>query len=263
MNNLRKHGKAPFTIAVIHSGPGAGGEMAPVARELCSNCGILEPIQTADSVEGQVEELKSILDDNATLPVTLIGYSWGAWLSFILAARYPAIVKKLILVSAGPFTEKYTTQLQQTRLDRLTDKKKTEFNSAIKILDSNESQVMTNKAFKALGRLSSITDSYNPIDNQKDQSDTIITNAEIFKKVWPQAAKLRSTGKLLELAEKIKCPTIAIHGDYDPHPYQGVKEPLTEKIEDFKIILLKNCGHKPWIERDAKEEFYKILKDQL
>jgi len=32
MKNLRKYGKAPFSIAAIHGGPGAPGEMAPVAR---------------------------------------------------------------------------------------------------------------------------------------------------------------------------------------------------------------------------------------
>jgi hypothetical protein len=34
MKNLRKYGKAPFSLAVIHGGPGAPGEMATVAREL-------------------------------------------------------------------------------------------------------------------------------------------------------------------------------------------------------------------------------------
>lgn len=52
MENLRIYGQSPFTLAVIHGGPGAGGEMAPVARELASARGVLEPIQTATSLEG-------------------------------------------------------------------------------------------------------------------------------------------------------------------------------------------------------------------
>lgn len=47
MQNLWIWGKAPFTVAVIHGGPGAGGEMAPVARKLACDYGVLEPIQTA------------------------------------------------------------------------------------------------------------------------------------------------------------------------------------------------------------------------
>ncbi|NBD34478.1 MAG: alpha/beta hydrolase, partial [Chloroflexi bacterium] len=34
MNPLRTYGHPPFDVAVIHGGPGAGGEMAPVAHEL-------------------------------------------------------------------------------------------------------------------------------------------------------------------------------------------------------------------------------------
>jgi len=44
MQNFREYGKAPFKTAVIHGGPGGSGEMAPVARELSSTRGILEPL---------------------------------------------------------------------------------------------------------------------------------------------------------------------------------------------------------------------------
>ena len=78
MNGFRIHGKPPFSIAVVHGGPGAAGEMAAVASELRSRWGILEPFQSAGSLEGQVEELKKVLVEHADLPVTLLGYSWGA-----------------------------------------------------------------------------------------------------------------------------------------------------------------------------------------
>lgn len=77
MKNLRKYGNAPFNIAVIHGGPGVPGEMAPVARQLSTDWGILEPLQTAISLEGQVQELKSVLEENGSLPMTLVGHSWG------------------------------------------------------------------------------------------------------------------------------------------------------------------------------------------
>jgi len=51
MENVRKYGKAPFKVAVVHGGPGAAGEMAPVARELVFICGVLEPLQTASSLK--------------------------------------------------------------------------------------------------------------------------------------------------------------------------------------------------------------------
>ena len=107
MKNLRKYGKSPFSVVVVHGGPGAAGEMAPVAHKLKSGWGVLEPLQTEASLEGQIEELRTVLEENGDPPVTLVGFSWGAWLSFIFAANYPAFVKKLILVASGPFEEKY------------------------------------------------------------------------------------------------------------------------------------------------------------
>jgi pimeloyl-ACP methyl ester carboxylesterase len=93
MKNLRIYGIPPFNLAVIHGGPGAQGEMAPVARELSFLGGVLEPLQTAGTLEGQVREMKCVLELNGTLPITLIGFSWGAMLSFIFTARYPQPVK--------------------------------------------------------------------------------------------------------------------------------------------------------------------------
>jgi len=78
VRNPRRYGSAPFAVALIHGGPGAGGEMAEVAVELCSGRGILEPLQTARSLPAQVDELKELLEQSIQLPVTLIGFSWGA-----------------------------------------------------------------------------------------------------------------------------------------------------------------------------------------
>ena len=86
---------------------------------------------------------------------------------------------------------------------------------------------------------------------------------DVYRSVWSEAESLRSSGRLLELGKRIRCPVVAIHGDYDPHPYQGVKKPLEEILTDFHFILLENCGHTPWIERGARETFFDVLKKEL
>jgi pimeloyl-ACP methyl ester carboxylesterase len=259
MENLRKYGKAPFKVVVVHGGPGAAGEMAPVARGLVSVCSVLEPLQTATSLKGQVEELKTILQKNADLPVTLIGFSWGAWLSFIFAANYPGFVKKLILIGSGPFEEKYAAQIQETRLSRLS---KEEIKEVISLMAGLNNSATENKltAFARFGALFSKADAYDPI---LLESEVIVYQADIFQSVWKDAAELRRSGRLLKLTKHIKCPVLAIHGDYDPHPANGVDKPLSATLKSFRFIQLLNCGHRPWIERKAKEEFYKILISEV
>jgi pimeloyl-ACP methyl ester carboxylesterase len=86
---------------------------------------------------------------------------------------------------------------------------------------------------------------------------------DVFKGVWREAHELRSSGELLKLGTKVRCPVVAIHGDYDPHPFDGVKEPLSGVLKDFRFILLEKCGHRPWIEREAKERFYNLLNNEI
>jgi hypothetical protein len=47
------------------------------------------------------------------------------------------------------------------------------------------------------------------------------------------------------------------------HPAEGVFEPLSARIKSFRFHSIENCGHKPWIERQAKEKFYKVLRSEL
>ena len=258
MNKIRKYGNGPFAVAVIHGGPGAVGEMALVAKEISVYCSVLEPFQTATSLEGQVQELKSIIEEYGRSPITLVGYSWGAWLTFILAAQYSDLVKKLILVGSGPFEEKYTQNIMEIRLSRLNEQEKIETQGLLKELGNSTTE--NSNALERLGKLMSKTDSYDPLPGEKEDVEI---QQNIYQSVWPEANELRRNGKLLQLGRKIKCPVIAIHGDYDPHPAEGVREPLSRYIGDFKFILLENCGHKPWIERTAKDKFYEILKNQL
>jgi pimeloyl-ACP methyl ester carboxylesterase len=258
VKNLRKYGNEPFNVAVIHGGPGAPGEMAPVARELSSVRGVLEPLQTATTLEAQVQELKITLEKNGELPVTLIGFSWGAMLSFIFTAQYPSFVKKLVLIESGAYEEKYAVDIMKTRLSRLSEKEREEALYLTETLNDpaigNKNRLMTR-----LGELISKADSYDPLPHD---SEILECQYDIYQSVWAQARELRSSGKLLELGEKIKCPVVAIHGDYDPHLSEGIKEPLSRIIRDFRLIRLEKCGHRPWIERSARDKFYNILKKE-
>ena len=259
MATVRKWGVGPYPVAVIHGGPGAPGEVAPVARELSSVKGILEPFQTEKSLDGQVEELKKILEDGAAPPVTLIGFSYGAWLSLLCAARYPALVKKLVLVGSPPFEERYVADITKTRLSRLSLEERSE---ASALLEEMEKPGTDNKnsLLARLGALLSRADAYDPVPSD---NDIIGVQYDVFRGVWQEASRLRQDRSLIRLAGSIQCPVIAIHGDYDPHLAEGVRDPLAKVLPDFRFILLKKCGHRPWLERNASEAFFLALIHEI
>ncbi|MEI6513502.1 MAG: alpha/beta hydrolase [bacterium] len=257
--SVRQYGDAPFRVAVIHGGPGAPGMMAPLAKELAAVRGILEPLQRASSVEGQIEKLKAQLEAYAKFPVILIGHSWGAWLSYLIAAHYPELVSKLILVSSGPFEAEYTEGMTETRLSRLSPDEQAEARTIMSEL-SIPSTTNKDSLMARLGALFEKADTYDPLPLE---TVTVECQYEVHTKVWLEAARLRKSGVLLKLGERIQSPVIGIHGDYDPHPAVGVEKPLSAILSDFRFILLQRCGHEPWAERHARDRFFKILKQEI
>jgi pimeloyl-ACP methyl ester carboxylesterase len=233
--------------------------MADVARELSRDRGVLEPLQTAKTVDGQVLELRGILENHGRIPLNLVGHSWGAWLSFILAARNPGLVKKLILVGSGPFRETDARDIADTRLKRLDGESR---NEALGLMNRLQSQ-FEEKKDEVLARLATLfyrADSFDPMDYNHKQLNV---SYEIYRSVWPEASKMRAGGELLELGKQIRCPVLALHGDYDPHPAEGVEVPLKNLLNEFTMVRIGKCGHSPWMEKQARDAFYDILKKNL
>lgn len=259
MANPRIYGSPPYTLAVVHGGPGAAGSMAPVARELGAEWGVLEPLQTEASLDGQVAELRALLLAHARLPVTLVGSSWGAMLSLILAARHPELVARLILVGSGVYDARYAQGIEQTRLERLSEAERREID-ALLISLNGPAGAGRDDVLRRLGAIFARADSYDPLPHD---DELLEVRFDVFQQVWGEAEALRASGELLELARQVRCPVLAIHGSYDPHPAEGVRAPLAAAIADFRFVLLEECGHEPWYERRARARFFAILQDEL
>jgi pimeloyl-ACP methyl ester carboxylesterase len=190
--------------------------------------------------------------------MTLVGWSWGAWLSYIFAARHPSLTGKLILVGSGPFTAEYATATWRTRMGRLSLDEQGAACAALAQL----SDPVANKAgaLQELERLLSKADSYDPLTLE---TGVLEYQPATYQQVWVEAEAMRQTGRLLELAREIRCRVVAIHGDHDPHPAEGVQVPLSSVLQEFRFILLDRCGHTPWVERHAREQFFRALEEEL
>ncbi len=262
MKNVRFYGDKPYKAAVIHGGPGALGTVAAIARELSIDMGVIESLQTKDSISALLVELNEVIKDNSDKPITLIGHSWGAWLAFIYAAQYPEHVKKVILVGSGPFETKYVSNIADNRIKHLSDAEGEEFHELLRKLNT-DNEVDKNKLLKRLGELANKSDNYCAFEIDTEKKDSLFLNGEKYNVIWKEAASLRQTGELLNFAYNINCPVVAIHGEFDPHPVEGVKVPLQDKVKDFKFYILNKCGHSPWKEKFAYQEFYRILRNEI
>jgi pimeloyl-ACP methyl ester carboxylesterase len=203
--------------------------------------------------------LHDVIETNGENPLCLIGFSWGAWLSFMVAAHYPALVQKLILIGSGAFQEKYAANIVAERLTRLSEAERIEVLELTEKINKGGNADKDNLMLR-FGGLFAKADAYAPLPHDNEVYEF---SEEINRVVWAEAREMRVSGELLSLGKQITCPVVAIHGEYDPHLAEGVREPLARVLKDFKFILLEKCGHEPWIEKYARDQFYEILKNEL
>jgi pimeloyl-ACP methyl ester carboxylesterase len=261
MKNYRAYGHEPYKIVMVHGGPGALGDLGYVADKISSSFGVIEALQTKTTIAELIDEIIEIIDSQCSVPVTLVGHSWGAWLAYLMVAERSDLVSKLVLIGSGPFESDYAKQIESTRLARL-DKEQCRL---LEDLTREFYSKVTNDKDRLLAEIGSIienADTYSP-NNVDDGSYRIKIVGDMFSGVWNEAEKLRSSGVLLDLASKLNCEVLVIHGEYDPHPVAGVIEPLKNRVEDFESVILAKCGHSPWKESFAHDKFFRTLMDAI
>lgn len=259
---LRKYGKPPYTVAVIHGGPGAKGSLGMVARELGKYAGVLEPVQTRYTIKELLDELNEHIYDHVKTPLTLMGHSWGAWLAMLYATEHPEIVKNLVLVGCAPFEEKYVPQITENRQKRLTTQEQALFRFVLDgLADPHHSD--RHYLFAQLQELTEKTDNYALETPPEDEEYALPFDDLMYARLWPQAVALRANGELAARLSRLACPVHVIHGAEDPAPLAGVITPLSKHSVNHTRHILTRCGHSPFLEKHAKEYFYDMLLDIL
>jgi len=250
---VRLHGKAPYKTVCIHGGPGAIGSLKTCAEELSrlTESGVVEALQSQYSIAGLIEELYLQITEYCEEKPTLIGHSWGAWLAVLFAGKYPKICKNMILVSCPPLTDQYVKEISLRRLRNLSDEES-------KIFQRMIDRVATDEDIKKIPGILEKSDNYCLESREKLIADE--ADHEMYNRIWNEAAKLRTTGELLTAFKNIQSKLFLIQGSFDPHPVEGVVEPLEENGIPCQTYILEKCGHSPFMEKYAKEKFYDILQ---
>jgi pimeloyl-ACP methyl ester carboxylesterase len=234
--------------------------MAPVARELAKTRGVLEPLQSANSFTGQIEELRTQLTNHGNPPMTVIGSSWGAILALFLAARYPELVRKAVLIGSAVFDAENSARVKTQRLERLTQEKLARHDVILREL-TRSIGAEREKLFAEWADIFFEADVYDPLTRDLE---VLETQPDVNDKVWSDFKMLwDSPNYLVAEFSKINIPIIVIHGEYDPHPIEGIRPLLESCLQNVRFELLPLCGHYPWIERHARERFFEILMREV
>lgn len=249
---VRLYGEVPYKTVLVHGGPGAAGSLKGFAQELNerSHIGIVEAIQSRYSIAELIEELYDQIIGHCSGKVCLIGHSWGAWLAAFFAEKHPECIRHMILIGSAPLEDKYVPEISTRRFQNISEKDRVIFQ---RLIDNRA----TEEDMEKISDIVQKSDNYCPENREKHEADN--TDSEMYHKIWSEAAKLRTSGQLLKSFQNIKSKIYLIQGEADPHPAEGVTLPLQENHVPCEAYILRKCGHNPFMEKYAKNEFYKIL----
>jgi pimeloyl-ACP methyl ester carboxylesterase len=271
---VRKHGTAGPLVIVLHGGPAAAGEAAPVARGLADSFRVLEPWQRGSgeeplTVARHVEDLHALVAGLALesggqegVRPALVGESWGAMLALAYAAAYPDEVGPIVLVGCGTFDTTARERLVETLEERTDEDLRGRLEQLPKLFPDEEERLR--KRYELTSHLYDF-DVEEPAGGGEDLPDDEVPpfDVEAHRETWHDMVRLQEEGVYPAAFAAIESPVLMIHGAYDPHPGRMIRAGLEPHIGRLEYHELERCGHSPWREKHARDEFFASLRDWL
>jgi pimeloyl-ACP methyl ester carboxylesterase len=249
-------------VVVLHGGPAAVGEAAPVARGLADAFRVLEPWQRGSGGEPlTVARHVADLDDlvaarSAGARPALVGESWGAMLALAYAAAHPGRAGPLVLIGCGTFDPAARARLRATleertdgglrrRLERLQEE----------VPDPGERLRQRHTLMESLY-------SYDPVPPDAPEQ-TQPFDLRAHTQTWADMVRLQEEGVYPAAFAAIRSPVLMLHGAYDPHPGRLIRASLAPYLPQLEYRQWDRCGHSPWLERAVRDEFFAVLRQWL
>jgi pimeloyl-ACP methyl ester carboxylesterase len=250
----REYGAGSRSVVVLHGGPAAAGDVAPLARALGARWHVLEPFQRGSgagalSVATHVADLDDLVATRCHPRPAIVGHSWGAMLALSYTAAHPAAPAALALIGSGTFSEASRETFVARLESRLTSADRGE-------LARLAGERNDNRRLAATGRLMTRVYGYD-INAEPDAPGEL--DAAAHDETWSDMVRLLRAGTFPAAFAAVTCPVLMLHGEDDPHPGPLIRDELRRYIPHLEYQPLERCGHSPWLERHASDAFYSRL----
>lgn len=212
------------------------------------------PLNDHKTPKKAADLLIALIDEMDIDKVIVYGISAGGLTAIELVANYPERVQKLVLASA--ISKKWLN-----RDDKIYRKAQIIFNPKYQKWTWAMVQIFSDLLPKLIGK------SFYPQFSKK--SNPIIESNDVQELIYALKKYDSGEGFINDLEqtiddstlERIKCPTLIIHSEYDNSvPFEHAVN-AREKIKGSVLECLTNeWGHLFWIGRDSEESIKKVVK---
>jgi pimeloyl-ACP methyl ester carboxylesterase len=264
MIRVQRHGAQGPRVAVLHGGPAAVGEATALARGLADRFRVLEPWQrgsgeTPLTVARHIADLRELLtqecpDERAAL----VGESWGAMLALAYAAAHPDTTGPIVLVGCGTFDVAARERMRAILRERMDD----ELRRRIDALPSEiaNPQDRLERQYELIRPLYE----FDPLPTDaNDEGIREPFDVRAHTETWEDMLRLQREGVYPAAFAAIRSPILMLHGAYDPHPGQLVRDGLVRYVPQLEYREWEECGHSPWRERRVRDSFFAMLRAWL
>ncbi|MGI9272779.1 MAG: alpha/beta fold hydrolase [Woeseiaceae bacterium] len=260
---VRRYGQSGPQVLVLHGGPAAYGDAAQLAEGMSPSFRAIEPWQRRSggeplSVACHVADThKLVVEIDSDTPLAIVGHSWGAMLALCYAAEYPEHVGRIVLVGCGTFDQASRERRREILEERMNEDLRTE-------LHRNESDTVDPverfiRKFKLTRHLSD----FDLIESYADGEEWEPFDLQAHSETWGDMMRLEKENNYPQAFAVIRSPVLLVQGDYDPHPGQMIRDNLIRFIAHMEYRELECCGHYPWKEKAAREEFFSVISAWL
>lgn len=256
---------------VIHGGPGLTQDyLIPQMYELAKNnlvifydqrgCGKSTVDINANTItlESFVNDIEAIRQAFNLDKISILGHSWGGFLAMKYTIAHPEHVDKLILSNSAPATSEGYALFGQEYMRRMSpyQKELEKISSSQGFRDGNT--CVMEQFYRLIFR------QYCYIPEKADLLNLRMTpiaslNGAMVSEIIRENALDRSFN-LHKGLKALKVSTLILHGDSDPIPPSTAQD-IHENIPGSKYVLMKNCGHFPYVEDPAT--YFKYINEFL
>jgi len=113
----------------------------------------------------------------------------------------------------------------------------------------------------ALGKWYERLDAFDPLPSM--EMDEEPCDARGHEETWADMMRLQNEGIYPTAFRAVRSPVLMLHGAEDPHPGARIRASLLPYLPQLEYQEFPRCGHTPWHEKAACEEFFSVLSRWL